>query len=52
VANFSYLHDQASHSFICWWFIHLPGEVKAEGDFMNVYKYLQRECRDDGARLF
>jgi len=29
-----------------------PGEMKAQGDLFNVYKYLQGGCKEDSARLF
>jgi len=29
-----------------------PGEEKAQGDFISLYKYLKGGCKQDGARLF
>ena len=29
-----------------------PGEEKAQGDLISVYKYLQGGCKEDRARLF
>jgi len=29
-----------------------PEKRRLRGDFLNIYEYLQRVCREDGVRLF